>query len=111
MLRMVQNISWRSHTTNEVLYGRVPRVTQTIAKRRLELAGHCIRHPEEIAYNLVLWEPTHGQLNSDGQNIDFIDALYKDTGLESTDELRSAMNNRDVWWDYISSVRPAGRPK
>ena len=111
MLRMVQNISWQSHTTNEVLYGRVPKVSQTIAKRRLELAGHCIRHPEEIAHNLVLWKPTHGQQNAGGQNLDFIDSLYKDTGLTTTQELRDAMNNRDVWRHFISSVRPAGRPK
>ena len=111
MLRMVQNISWRSHTTNEVLYGRVPKLSQTIAKRRLELAGHCVRHPEEVAHNLVLWEPTHGQPNAGGQNLDFIGTLYKDTGLKSTKELRDAMNNRDVWHHFISSVRPAGRPK
>ena len=111
MLRMVHNISWRSHTTNEELYGRLPKVSQKIAKRRLELAGHCVRHPEEIASQLVLWEPTHGQPSSGGQRLDFIDALYKDTGLETTKELRDVMNDRDVWRSYISSVRPGGRPK
>ena len=111
IVRMMQNISWQSHTTNEVLYGRVPKVSQTIAKRRLELAGHCIRHPEEIAHNLVLWEPTHGQQSAGGQNLDFINTLYKDTGLTTTQELRDTMNNRAVWRQFISSVRPAGRPK
>ena len=111
MLRMVHNISWRSHTTNEVLYSRLPKLSQKIAKRRLELAGHCARHPEEIASQIVLWDPTHGQPSSGGQRLDFIDALYKDTGLESTKELWDAMNDRDVWRSYISSVRPGGRPK
>ena len=75
-------------------------------KIRLELAGHCIRHPEEVAHSFVLWEPTHGQPNAGGQNIDFINTVYKDTDLKSTKELRDAMNNRDVWRHFISSVRP-----
>ena len=25
------------------------------------MAGHCIRHPELLASDLVLWEPMHGR--------------------------------------------------
>ena len=111
MLRMVQNISWQSHTTNEVLYGHLPKVSEKIAERRLGLAGHCVRHPEEIASNLILWEPTHGRASPGGQTLDFVDQLLKDTGLVSTKELRSAMQDRDVWRGFVSTVRPGGRPK
>ena len=34
-------------------------VSNKIASRRLELAGHCYRHPELCIQKLVLWESTH----------------------------------------------------
>ena len=49
MLRMVIDISWLSYTTNIDLYNGLPKLTQKIAVRRLQLAGHCVRHPEELA--------------------------------------------------------------
>ena len=49
MLRMALNVSWKQHITNEELYGDLPKVTSKIAMQRLKLAGHCVRHPEEIA--------------------------------------------------------------
>ena len=49
MLRMALNASWKQHMTNEQLYGHLPPVSSKIAARHLRLAGHCIRHPEEIA--------------------------------------------------------------
>ena len=57
MLRKALNISWREHITNEQLYGSLPRISTKIRARRLKLAGHCVRHPEEVASNLVLWIP------------------------------------------------------
>jgi len=43
--------------------------------RRLKLAEHCIRHPEEEASKLVLW--TQGQPNREGrhQTSVFVNAL------------------------------------
>ena len=35
----------------------MPKITNIIATRRLSIAGHCIRHKEEAAYNLIFWEP------------------------------------------------------
>ena len=29
------------------------------------MAGHCIRHPELLASDLVLWEPMHGRAQLD----------------------------------------------
>ena len=56
ILRMSQNISWKSKTNNEKLYNDLPKVTDIISERMLNLAGHCVRHKEEMAHNLVLYE-------------------------------------------------------
>ena len=101
MLRMVLNISWRSHTTNEVLYGRVPELSQTIAKRRLELARHCIRHPEEVAHNPVLWEPTHGQPCAGGQNLAFIN---QHTLQRHWPKIHERAAGRDEQQRYLASL-------
>ena len=61
LLRKALNVSWRQHLTNEKLYGDLPKVTTKIRQRRMRLAGHCVRHPEEMAHKLVLWEPTEGK--------------------------------------------------
>jgi len=54
MLRKALSISWREHVTYELLYGDLPKIPTKIRTRRLKLAGHCARHPEEAASNLVL---------------------------------------------------------
>ena len=61
LLRSALDVSWESRARNEDLYGELPKVTFKIQERRLKLAGHCYRHPEEIASNLVLWSPTRGR--------------------------------------------------
>ena len=38
----------------------MPNITVVITLRRLRLAGHCIKHIDEIANNLVLWKPYNG---------------------------------------------------
>ena len=53
------NVKGRDNVTNE-LYGTLPLITFKIQSRRMKLAGHCIRHEEEIANKLVLWEPLDG---------------------------------------------------
>ena len=53
MLRMALNISWRSHTTNWLLYGDLPPVSLKVQQGRMRLAGHCMRHREEEASKLV----------------------------------------------------------
>ena len=60
MLRMILGVIWDQKLTNKQLYHELPPVSSKITKRRLKLAGHCIRHPELSASSLVLWEPTRG---------------------------------------------------
>ena len=68
MLRKALNVSWRQHMTNEELYKNLQNVSKKIAERRLRLAGHCLRHPEEIASHLVLWQPTIGSREREKSN-------------------------------------------
>ena len=111
MLRMVLDISWKSHTTNIELYGNLPKLSQKIAERRLRLAGHCVRHTEEIASDIVLWVPSHGRTRVGRPAVNYIDLLQKDTGLNSTSEIRNAMMDRKTWREYVSLVRLENRPR
>ena len=103
MLRKVLNIHWSSRTTNKELYRDMPAVSDKIASRRLQLAGHCQRHPELCANKVLLWEPTHGQKGRGRPRSTFLDVLKRDTGVASTDELAELMSNRTVWRSHVVS--------
>ena len=92
---MVLNIMWWQHIPNTDLYGDLPKVGDKVAARRMSLVGHCIRHLELRAEKFLLWEPTHGQRRR--QQDTFVDALRKDAGLETTEELRMCMEDRGDW--------------
>ena len=107
MLRKALNVHWSSHTPNEVLYGELPRVSNKIASRRLQLAGHCFRHPELSAQPLVLWEPSHGNRGRGRPKATYIDTLKRDTGTIYTDELATLMNDRKIWRGrMVGRLRP-----
>ena len=110
MLRCALNISWKSRTTNEVLYGNIPKLSETIAARRLRLAGHCVRHSELEAAKLVLWAPQQGASNCGRKRTDYIDTLKTDTGLSTLEDLRSSMLDRDVWKEFVADVRADAWP-
>ena len=97
MLRKALNVHWSSHTPNEVLYGELPRVSNKIACRRLQLAGHCYRHPELSTQPLVLWEPCHGHRGRGRPRATYTDTLKRDTGASNTSELASLMTDRKIW--------------
>ena len=97
MLRKALNIHWSSHTTNEVLYGKLPRVSDKVASRRLQLAGHCHRHPELSAQPFVLWEPNHGRKSRGRPRTTYIDTLKSDTGANDGAELATMMADRKLW--------------
>ena len=94
MLRKVQNISWKSHTTNKSLYGPYPRLSTIIRRRRLALAGHVMRH-DEVAGRVLLWKPDVnrrvGRPKTTLKNV-----LEEDTGLEG-EELLTVMLDRESW--------------
>ena len=111
MLRMALNISWKQKMTNEQLYAEIPPVSSKVAHRRMKLSGHCIRHPEEVASKLVLWQPSQGRRNVGRRAVTYIDTLMKDTGLENVDEMRTAMMDREGWRKRADSVRVKDRPR
>ena len=73
---------------------------------KIELAGHCIRHNDEIAHNLILWTPKTGKRN---QNICRI--LKNDCDCEEEDEIRSLMMDRAGWKKMSRSGRARARLK
>ena len=108
---MALNVSWKQHMTNGELYGSLPYVSSKIAEQRLRLAGHCIRHPEEIANQLVLWEPTQGRTSRGRPKLTYIDNLKSDTGLLDINEIKTAMEDRKLWKDIIKIARSGDHPK
>ncbi len=67
-----------------------------VASRRLQLAGHCYRHPELSSQKLVLWEPTHGKKLRGRPRATYVNILMRDTGTTNDTELASLMEARDV---------------
>ena len=94
MLRRVKNVSWRAHMSNEQLYGPIPKLSATIKRRRLTLAGHVFRH-KEPADSLISWAPEEPRRRG-RPNTTLIDVLKSDTGLNN-DEMRAAMTDRSIW--------------
>ena len=112
MLRLAMNVRGNDHITNEELYGSLKPIASKIQERRMRLAGHCIRHQEEIASKLVLWEPLEGTRNRGVQPTSYIDTLLRDAGVESTGELKSLMVDIEKWKRTVTSAgRPDGRPR
>ena len=91
-------------TYNFQLYGDLPQLSTKIRQRRMRLAGHCWRHPEEIANTLVLWEPQEGTRNRGLQRTTYVDNLLQDTGMENSLELKSLMENRLEWKKAVASA-------
>ena len=81
----------RTHMRNEELYGNLPKVSTKIQQRRMRLAGYCVRHEEEIANKLVLWEPTEGESSRGRRKATFIDTLLEDACVDNISELRAMM--------------------
>ena len=97
MLRAALNISWQSFVPNKELYGTLPRISDKVAWRRLGLAGHCFRHKELLAGELVLWEPTHGRRGRGRPSATFIDTLKRDLGTDDKLELEVCMTSQEDW--------------
>ena len=96
LLRSALGFTWKDHVSNKELYAEVPKATDTVKQKRLKLAGHCYRHPEEAASNLVLWTPNHGKRGRGRPARTFVQQLRDDTGLKER-EMASLMMMRDQW--------------
>ena len=94
---------------NEELYKNLQNVSKKIAERRLRLARHCLRNPEEIASHLVLWQPTIGSTSRGRKATTFIDTLKRDTYLDILPEIKTAAMDRRTWNSIVKSVRVRAR--
>ena len=81
MLRVVKNVTWQQHITNEVLYAGLPRISTTIRERCLRFSGHCWRSKNEVVSKKVLWKQKHGKRSIGGQARTFVNLLEADTGV------------------------------
>ena len=88
---------------NEVLYGEIPKITTVIAAQRMRFSEHCWRNKDELAHQLLLWEPTHGKGACGRPRRTFIDQLVDDTELQKED-LANAMNDREYWKSKVVDV-------
>ena len=70
-----------------------------------------MRHPEEIANKLVLWEPLDGTRNRGPQKTTYVDNLLRYSGMDNALKLRSTMDDRSEWKKPVASAgRSDGRP-
>ena len=104
MLCAALNIPWQSHTTNEKLYEKMPRITQSIRQQRMRFVGHSFRSKEELAGDVLLWQPKHGKQSAGRPKKTYIDQLISDTGC-SYQELPAAMGDRDEWRKRVMANR------
>ena len=101
MLQKALNIHWSNHIPNQQLYRELPAVSNKIASRRLQLVGHCYRHPELSTQKLVLWEPTHGHHGRGRPKTTYIDTLKRDTGTLESCEIAALMADKRLWKDLV----------
>ena len=111
MLRMALNVNWQDMIPNSELYGDLPLVSSKVAVRRMKIAGHCVRHQEEEASKLTLWQPVDGKRSVGRRKLSYIKTLLNDTGLDNVGELRAAMIHRDTWRRPTDLRRVGARPK
>ena len=96
--------------TNAELYGDLPRVSDKTEMHRLRLAGHCVRHPKEVASQLILWEPIHGKTRRVRKQTNFVDVIRRDTNLDDVPDIRNVMTDRDRWKEFVGNARSGDRP-
>ena len=99
MLRSAFDISWKNHPTISEIYGKLPRISNVVRRRRLALAGHVSRN-DEPAGKLLFWIPEENR-RIGRPNITLRQIIEDDTGLSGKD-LATAMSDRDKWRkDYV----------
>ena len=102
MLRSALNLNWKTHMTNEELYGDIPQITTKIKARRLTFAGHCERAEGCIVSKLVTLRPTQGARSKGRPKKTYVDLLEDDTGY-AVNEVENSMDRH--LWRAIINVR------
>lgn len=108
MLRAVLGVSWKDHKTNKELYGDLCSITTSLRIRRQNFIGHSWKRKEELARQLLLWEPRQGKRKRGRPAITYVDQLRRDTGLP-TEELKTIMDDREEWRKLVKDVRASSK--
>ena len=111
LLRMALNIYWKDKINNITLYNGLSRISEVIKERRLQIAGHLLRHDNEMAHKLVLWEPINGSARKCRKTITFVDNLREDIGINDINEINTMMLDIDVWIEKAMKSRARARHK
>ena len=85
MLRMVYNIGWNEHVTNEKLCSNLTRLFDNTRIRRLRIAVHVFRVKSSPAHKTITWVPQHGIASGGRPITTFVDALLRDTELTNVE--------------------------
>ena len=80
-------------------------MTDKVRARRLKLAGHVRRHPEEAAHELVWWTPQHGNRKRGRPARTFVQQLEEDTELDAR-EMDVIMQDRKRWRSMVGRCIP-----
>ena len=102
LLMRAQNLSWKRHPSISDIYGHLPRVSALIRHRRVQFAGHCYCAESEVISSLLLWKSS--SVHARGRKLSFPEVLSRDTGIR-TEDLGTAMLDRDVWRGIVDSMR------
>ena len=100
MLRIPLSLSWRLKVKNEDLYKDIPRVTDKIKARRLQLAGHLHRmrtYNSQPACDLLLWQPRASLKRGMGRKKTILKSILEDSGSASANELANRMDDKHAW--------------
>ena len=104
LLMRVQNISWREHKTKEQIYGDIPPISDTVAQRRVRLAGHCYRAKDQVISDVICWRlpcPNRGR-----RPLNYIDVIGRDTQYEIED-LPNIMRDKEYWRGVVNGISVA----
>jgi len=101
LLRKAVNVRWQDHPTNASVYQDLPKLADTIKKRRLNFAGHCARAVDQPASKLLFWNPPTGTTSRGRPLKTYSDAIKEDTGLHNENEILELMRNKPTWKDFV----------
>ena len=100
---MAFNVSWFGHLTNSKFYGNLLKGSVKISVSRLNLPGHCVKHPQEIASVFILRQPSKGRPNRWRKRTTYVENLTKDNNMKRVEELRSLMLDRYTWREVVKN--------
>ena len=96
LLRKALNVHFSAHMTNADLYRQIPPVSASLAKRRMQFAGHCYRRFDQPVHSAMFYNPSGVFRRGGHVRLTYMKQLIRDTGMIES-ELPLAMTNREAW--------------